>query len=140
MLFFPNGHAGLGLVDNVTARVEGYAAMLSGDADPHGEFAELEKADAMGAVRGEDREFLAGLGEDARALFVGEQGVGLVFEREDGLALVTIAHPAFKRDARAGAFIGEGVLERNGVENGRGNTKIHSGKDHSNRFASQGTS
>ena len=53
--------------------------MLSGDADPHGEFAELEKADAMDAVRGEDREFLARLGENARALFVGEQGVGLVF-------------------------------------------------------------
>ena len=114
--------------------------MLSGDADPDGECAELEKADAMDAVRGEDRKFLTRLGDDARALFIGEQGVGLVFEREDGLTLVAIAHPAFKRDARAGAFIGEGALERSGIEDGRGNTKTHSGKVHGDHFAGHGTS
>ena len=127
VLFFPDGQAGFGFVNDVTTRVEGSAAMLSGDANPNGEFAEVEMADAMDAVRGEDREFLVRFGDDARALFVGEEGVGLVFEGEDGLALVTIADPALEGDAGAGAFIGEGAGEGGGVEGRRGDAETHGG-------------
>ena len=70
------------------------------------------------AAGGINRKFLAGLGKNPRAVLVGQWRVGLVFERAHRLAVVAIAHPAFKRDACTRAFIRQGALQGDRIERG----------------------
>ena len=79
VLFFPDRHAGLGFVDEVAAGVEGGGAVGGGDADPDGEFAELEMPGAMNAGGSKDGKAGGGFGEDAVALGLGEGGVCLLY-------------------------------------------------------------
>ena len=72
----------------------------------------------MGALRRLRRlqDTLARLGEDTRALGHGERGIGLVFEAQDGAALVVIAHPTLETDEAAAGVAVQRGLQRGGIE------------------------
>jgi len=125
VFFFPDRHAGLGFVDDIATGVERGAAMRGGDTGPDGEIADLQRADAVDAVGGDEVEFGAGFFEDAVALAFGECGEGFVVERADGAAVVVVAHPAFEGDAGAGVGIEQELLQRGGVERRSGKAERH---------------
>ena len=79
-LLLPNGNAVLDFVDDVTASVEGFAAMDGGGANPHGDVGQVERTHPMNSQNIVDRKVFAGLCDDASGFKVGEFGVGLVLK------------------------------------------------------------
>src|SRR6185369_8650018 len=125
VLFLPDRHALLGLVDDVAARVERGAAVRRRDSDPDRAVADRELADAVLATRRRHREALERLADDLRALLLGDSGMRLVLERDDGRAVVVIADPAFERDAGPGGIGLERALELHGIDRTRRDLKAH---------------
>ena len=70
----------------------------------------MNRADAAHAI------FLARLGQDGLAFADRERLEYLVVETVDPLALVVVAHPAFKGGERAGAMVRHRPGERRDVE------------------------
>src|SRR6266699_1274958 len=99
MFLFPYRKPGLRFVDDIAAGIKGRATMLRGDPDPHGNFAELQMTNPVHQPRLDQTEFAPRLPEDAFSFRLCEHAVGLVLERSDGLAFVSIAHPALERHA-----------------------------------------
>src|SRR5690606_1718825 len=111
VLFLPDRHARLDLVDDVSARVECRPAMGGAHADPDGAVADREGADAMLGVYRQHFEALARLREDPLPFRNGDRLVRLVLERGDALAVIVIADPTFERHAGARAVVAQARLE-----------------------------
>jgi len=119
VLLFPNRHTMLHFVDDVATGLEGFVAVTSAHAHPHGELPEREIADAMHAARVVDTESLASLGDDAFALTNGEFGERFVFEVTNFPAFVVITHPTFERGIATASRIREFGAQRLGLERRR---------------------
>src|SRR5580658_1943201 len=83
VLFLPDRHAVLHLIDDVAAGGERLAPVHRAHAHPDGHVAEIERAHAMDAERALHGEACAGLGEDTLALLDRESLESLVFEARD---------------------------------------------------------
>ena len=125
VFLFPNRQAGLRFVDDVAARLERRPPVFRGDTHPHREFAKLQVAGAMHGHGSDERKLCTGIGEDFLALGFGERRIGLVFEREDGLTLVAVTHPAFEGHARTRSRVGERALAGGGVDGDGGKAEAH---------------
>src|SRR6185437_1255697 len=125
VLFLPDGHAVLYLVDDETAGVEGFAAVGGTHAHPHGHVAHLQGADAMNAPGVQNREALQGLGHDARAFLDREFLEGFVFEKGHLLPLVVIANPALEAGEGARAAIQEFAARRVRIDGGLSEAEVH---------------
>ncbi len=113
VLLLPDRHAVLDFVDDEAAGLKRFAAMARAHADPHGEFADFERADAMHAQRMRDAEALDGRAHDALAFLDREFLERFVLESPHLAAFVVIAHPAFERREPARRGIRElGAQER----------------------------
>lgn len=116
VFFFPDGDGGFDGIDDGAAGVEGGVSMGSGDGDGDGNFTDLEVACAVLAVGGDDVVILADFFKDALALFFGEGGEGLVFQRCDVAALVVVAHPALEACVAACSGVADCITEGAGVD------------------------
>ena len=123
MLLFPDRQAGLGLIDNIPASIEGRCAVRRRHAHPDRQIAQGKVADSVGRDRAKHPEAGARLGQDAFTLRLGQRHVGLVFEGLYRLALVVVAHPALERHASARAGVGERRAERGDLKRGGGDAE-----------------
>src|SRR5688572_9842785 len=117
-LMFPDRHARLHFIDDVTAGGEGCIAMGRSYADPHREFADGEVAGAMDAARIDDGEFFRRLHHDPFALAFGQCGVSLVAQAEDHAVGIVVADPALEAGETADTVIQQVRAQRRGVEGG----------------------
>src|SRR5258705_6781067 len=107
VLFLPDRHALLDLVNDVAAGEKRLVAMRCAHSPPTRRLADRKLADAVQArgvphAKARDR-----LGEDALTFANGERLEGLVLQAPYAHALVGIAHPAFERRVSAAGRIGE---------------------------------
>ena len=96
VLFLPDRDAMLDLVDDVTARGERFRAMRGAHADPDGEFADREIADAVHASRAPYAEPRDRLRDDAFAFAHRQRRERFVLQTSHALAFVVVAHPSFE--------------------------------------------
>src|SRR4051794_12678151 len=98
VLVLPDRHAPLHLVDDPTACSKCGVAMIGADTHPHREIADRERADPMDAADLAHAKPFDRVGEDRLSFAECERPVCLIVELKHGLAVVVIAHPAFKAD------------------------------------------
>src|SRR5689334_4032112 len=90
--------------------------MRRGYAHPHRDLTQLQIAHAMHAQRLRHAESLAGFSDDAHALAHTQGLEGLVFQMRDLLALVVVAHPAFKAGEAAAMCVDEFGAQRAAID------------------------
>ena len=118
VFFLPDGDAGFYFVDDVAAGIEGGVAVVGGDAHDYSESADFDRAGAVDASGLDDLEFFVSLGDDPLALFLGEEGVGFVFEPIDGAALMVVSYPSFEGAVATGSRVEDLLADGGGVEGG----------------------
>ena len=93
--------------------------------DPDRHFGELERTHPMNAGQMLEWEPLQCLGKDAGAFRHGQRLERFVFEPDDLLALVVIAHPSFETDVAACAAVAQLAARELGIDRGVRQTKRH---------------
>ena len=101
MLFFPDGGVVFEGVDGVLAGGEGFAAVGAADGDEDADFAHRQFASAVvDDDTGNVRPLLANFGSDLLKDCDRHGFVGLIFQRDDGLAVGLVAHHAAEEGDR----------------------------------------
>src|ERR1700722_19941330 len=125
VLFLPDRHAMLHLVDDETTSIEGFAAVRRTDSDPHCHIAQIQRADAMDAQRMLHREAPQGFGKDALAFLHREFLERFVFQTSDLLSLVVIPDPPLEAHVAAGTGVEQFAPRLGSVDGGLGKAKAH---------------
>src|SRR5882757_5941850 len=125
MFFFPDRNPVLDFIDDVSALVEGFAAVGGTHTHPHRHVGKIERPDPMDAHRVLDGKTLQCLGQDSFAFFDGQGLKGFVFEPSDVLALVMIAHPTLEADVAAGAAVEQVAACGLRIDGDLGKAKAH---------------
>ena len=112
-------------VDDVSTRVERFAAMGGTDSYPNGQVGEVERTHAMNAHGMLDGETLQCLRENSLTLLDGESLKGFVLEPSDVLALVMIPNPALEADVAAGAAVEQFAARGFGIDGRFSEAKPH---------------
>ena len=116
VLLLPDGHAVFDFIDDVAAGAKRLVAMRGAHADPHGDVADAEVADAMHARRALHAKALDRFLDDALAFLLREPANASYSRRVTRVAFVVIAHPAFERRVAAAALVASSRVQRRGVE------------------------
>ena len=95
-LFFPNGNAGLYLIDGETAGGKNFLAMFADRSYPDSDVAQFQGTDSMNGSQFTNRVLATGLLNDAKTLLQGQLFVGLVAETEHAPTLVPIPNPTLE--------------------------------------------
>jgi hypothetical protein len=107
VLFLPDRHALLDLVNDVAAGEKRLVAMRCAHSHPHRQFADRKISDAVQARGVRHSKARDRLGEDALTFAHRERLEGLVLQVPHTHALVGIAHPAFERRVAAAGGVGQ---------------------------------
>lgn len=123
--FFPDRQAVLDVVDDVAAGEKGVASVVRGHADPDGDIAGGERAEAVDDGRVFDVEFFFGLLQNRLSDRGCELRVAVVVERGDGLAFVVVADPTLVATVAAGCEREQFLAERHRIDGCFGELKCH---------------
>src|SRR5271167_570055 len=115
----------LDLVDDETACIEGFAAVLGTYTHPHRHIAQPERAHPMNAQCPRHRESPQRFIDDAIAFLDREFFKRLVFQARDLLTLVMIPDPPLETDVAARAQVLQLLSRSVGVDRGVGEAKAH---------------
>ena len=116
MFFLPDWQTHLDLIDDKSAGLEFFIAILSRDANPDGEFANFQRTLAMHTARADERKFLPRLGQYAFTFGNSDGFVYLVFEPSDLPPLIAVTDPALKNAEAACTRIRKRLAQRHGID------------------------
>src|SRR5271163_3214193 len=130
VFLFPNGDAMLDLVNDETARIEGFAAVCGTYPHPDRHFTQPKRTYPMNAQGLRHGEAPQRFVDDAIALLDRELLKRFVINPRDLSALVMIADPSFETDVAARAEVLQLPPGSLGVDRGVGEAKAHSPARH----------
>jgi hypothetical protein len=96
VLFLPDRHTVLDLVDDVPAGGKSFVAVLGGRSDPHGYLADFQQAKAVNAGGSGDPKTPHRLVDDARSFLQCQVLETLIFEPHYFAAVVAVSYPTLE--------------------------------------------